>query len=129
MDKQGKPRLIRLFYAHRVSIKWHIKIKGEANPYDPVWELYFEQRLGVKMENNLTGRRQLLYLWQEQGGICPICKQKITQLTGWHNHHIIWRSNGGSDKAENRVLLHPNCHRQVHSQRLEVVKPRPSRGV
>jgi RNA-directed DNA polymerase len=129
MDKQGKPRLIRLFYAHRVSIKWHIKIKGEANPYDPVWELYFEQRLGVKMENNLKGRRQLLYLWQEQGGICPICKQKITQLTGWHNHHIIWRSNGGSDKAENRVLLHPNCHRQVHSQRLEVVKPRPSPGV
>ena len=129
IDKQGKTRLIRLFYAHRVSIKWHIKIKGEANPYDPAWELYFEQRLGVKMEDNLKGRRQLLYLWKEQGGSCPICKQKITKLTGWHNHHIIWRSSGGSDKAENRVLLHPNCHRQVHSQRLDVVKPRPSLGV
>jgi len=68
-------------------------------------------------------------IWQEQNGICPLCNQKITKLTGWHNHHIVWRVNGGSDKAENRVLLHPNCHRQVHSQMLEVAKPRPSSGV
>ena len=31
--------------------------------------------------------------------------------------------------AENRVLLHPNCHAQVHSQGLTVVKPRPPSGV
>jgi RNA-directed DNA polymerase len=31
--------------------------------------------------------------------------------------------------AENRVLLHPNCHRLVHSQCLTVEKPRPTRGV
>jgi RNA-directed DNA polymerase len=68
-----------------------------------------------------------LYLWREQNGLCPICKQKITKLTGWHNHHIVWRSKGGSDKAENRVLLHPNCHRLVHSQGIFVEKPRPAR--
>jgi len=128
-NKNGNTRQIQLFYAHQVPIRRHTKIKGEANPYDPVWELYFEQRLGLKMENNLKGRRQLLYLWKQQQGICPICHQKITELTGWHNHHITWRVNGGSDKAENRALLHPNCHRQVHNQRLEVVKPRPSPGV
>jgi hypothetical protein len=26
------------------------------------------------------------------------------------------------------VLLHPDCHRQVHSQGLSVVKPRPVQG-
>jgi predicted HNH restriction endonuclease len=26
------------------------------------------------------------------------------------------------------VLLQPNCHRQVHSQGLSVVKPRPVQG-
>ena len=128
-DNEGNPRQIQLFYAHTVSIKRHAKIKGAANPYDPAWALYFERRLGLEMAQDLTGRRQLLYLWEEQGGICPICQQKITKLTGWHNHHMVWRVNGGEDKAENRVLLHPNCHRQVHSQQLEVVKPRPSVGV
>ncbi|MFQ5615070.1 MAG: HNH endonuclease [Anaerolineales bacterium] len=81
------------------------------------------------MENSLSGRRKLLYLWKEQGGICPVCDQKITELTGWHNPamvciaHIVWRSKGSSDKAENRVLLHPECHRQVHSQGSSIGKP------
>jgi len=113
-----------LYTAARTSIRRHIKIRGEANPYDPAWEVYFEKRLGVKMKDNLSGRRKLLYLWKEQNGICPVCNQKITELTGWHNHHIVWRSKGGGDKAENRVLLHPNCHRQVHNRGITVGKPR-----
>ena len=113
-----------LYTAARTSIRRHVKIRGEANPYDPAWEMYFEKRLGVKMEDNLSGRRRLLYLWKEQDGICPVCNQRITDLTGWHNHHIVRRTKGGSDKAENRVLLHPNCHRQVHRQGISVGKPR-----
>ena len=125
----GKPVQVRLLDAARVAIKRHIKIRGEANPYDPAWEQYFEERLGVKMEGNLRGRRHLLHLWKEQDGICPVCDQKITKLSGWNNHHIVWRTSGGSDRADNRVLLHPNCHRQVHSQGLSVVKPRSAKGV
>jgi RNA-directed DNA polymerase len=114
--------------ATRVAIERHVKVKAEANPYDPAWEIYFEQRLGVKVVGTLKGRRQLLHLWKEQGGICPVCNQKITELTGWHNHHITWRSMGGTDTAENRVLLHPSCHSKVHSLKLTVSKPRPERG-
>ena len=110
-----------------MAIRRHTKIKGAANPFDPKWEVYFEQRLGVKMADDLKERRKLLYLWKEQGGICPVCEQLITQVTGWHNHHIVWRVHGGTDQTENRVLLHPNCHTQVHRQGLTVVKPRPSR--
>lgn len=125
--KEGFVENYLLHPAH-VAIKRHVKIKGEANPYDPAWEEYFEKRLGVKMAHNLKGKRQLSALWKEQNGLCPICQQQITKLTGWHNHHLVWQVNGGKDTADNRVLLHPNCHRQVHSQRLEVVKPRPARG-
>lgn len=57
-----------------------------------------------------------------------MCDQPITELTGWHNHHIVWRVFGGSDREDNRVLLHPNCHMQVHNQGLFVEKPRPARG-
>jgi RNA-directed DNA polymerase len=103
----------------------HIKIKGDANPFDPLWETYFEQRLDVKMAHNLQGRRQLLRLWKEQNGICPVCRQKITKITGWNNHHLLQRTFGGSDTNENRVLLHPNCHQQIHSQHLPVEKPCP----
>jgi RNA-directed DNA polymerase len=118
-----------LFRASRVPISRHIKVKGAANPFDATWEPYFERRLSVKMERTLQGRRKLLYLWKEQQGICPVCKQNITELSTWHVHHIVWRTRGGADTAENRVLVHPNCHRQIHSQGLEVRKPRPSVGV
>ena len=71
----------------------------------------------------------MLYLWKQQNGLCPLCHQKITRLTGWHNHHTIWRTYGGSDTVDNRVLLHPNCHRQVHSQSFDVAPPRSTRSV
>jgi RNA-directed DNA polymerase len=127
--KDGRPQTIRLFHAASVPIKRHAKIKGQANPYDPAWEVYLEERLGVKMTDGLQGRRTLLRLWQEQRGICPVCGEKITKLTGWHNHHIVWRTKGGGNDIENRMLLHPNCHSQVHSRGLAVAKPRPAKGV
>jgi RNA-directed DNA polymerase len=114
-----------LLKAADTHYKAHIKIKGEANPFDPHWELYFEHRLDVKMAENLKGRRQLLRLWKEQKGICPVCQQKITKITGWNNHHILDHTRGGPDIDENRVLLHPNCHQQVHNQHIPVTKPCP----
>ena len=114
-----------LIRATNVPIVRHVKIQGEANPYDPTWESYFEKRLDVHMAATLKGKHWLLTLWKEQEGLCPICHQKITKITGWHSHHLLWRSRGGSDTAENRVLLHPTCHQQVHSQGTPVTKPRP----
>lgn len=111
---KGKLRAVHLFAAHSLPIERHTKIKGEANPYNPQWELYFEKRLALKMAASLKGRRTLLGLWKRQDGCCPHCGEAITPLTGWHSHHKVWRSHGGSDTADNRVLLHPTCHRQVH---------------
>jgi len=125
VGRNGKPMRVRLFSATDVTIKRHIKVKGEANPYDPQWEPYFEQRLGLKMASDLKGRRQLRYLWQEQNGLCPVCQQKITQVTGWHSHHIVRRVDGGGDGLSNQLLLHPACHSKVHSLGIQVDKRRP----
>jgi RNA-directed DNA polymerase len=122
---QHKTKTWELINATDTLYQRHIKIKGKANPFDPQWETYFEQRLDVKMVNNLRGRRQLIRLWKAQNGICPICQQKITKITGWNNHHILPRALGGSDTNENRVLLHPNCHQQLHNRHLPVEKPCP----
>src|SRR6266446_2281502 len=125
-EANGEER--HLMNTTQTPIRRHVKVKGEANPYDPIWEGYYEQRLDVHMATSLKGRKWLLHLWKEQQGICPICQQKITKITGWHSHHMVWRSRGGTDTRENRVLLHPACHQQVHSQGLHVEKPRPAKG-
>jgi RNA-directed DNA polymerase len=126
---KGQAVPVRLFLTTTLPISRHIRVRSEANPYDPADELYFEARLGVSMRHTLIGKALLLRLWEEQNGVCPLCTQKITKTTGWHAHHMVWRSKGGSDKAANRILLHPDCHRRVHCQGFTVVKPRPSRGV
>jgi RNA-directed DNA polymerase len=98
------------------KIRRHVKIKADANPYDLAWEEYFEVRLGAKMAQTLMGRKKLYWLWNRQDGVCPCCRCKITEKTGWHVHHRIWKCFGGSDKLTNLALLHPNCHRQLHAR-------------
>ncbi|MGH9969595.1 MAG: group II intron reverse transcriptase/maturase [Pyrinomonadaceae bacterium] len=122
--KDGKPTLACLFHTASLSIVRHVKIKGEANPYDPQWETYFERRLDLTVESNPKRRQQLLRLWFGQQGLCPVCGHKITRMTGWRSHKLIWRVYGGSDNMRNRALLHPQCHQRVHDREGKLVKPR-----
>src|SRR5215469_13042992 len=125
-DVTGTTSHVWLFSARQMPIRRHIKVRKDANPYDPAWEEYFEER----WRRHAFGEGgKYLTLWEEQQGKCVICHHPITTTTGWHTHHIVWRSRGGSDLLENLVLLHPNCHRQVHSQQITVTKPRPVTGV
>jgi len=127
-SNDGSVHSQRLVKIDKIPIKRHVKVKADANPFAPQWEPYFERRLDVKMAAEWQGRRSLLHLWQSQNGLCPICQDKITTSTGWANHHIIYKVNGGPDTFDNRVLLHPTCHKQVHSLGLSVLKPRPTTG-
>ena len=127
-DKDGMPTRVKLRQTSDTKIERHTKIRSEANPFDPAQETYFESLLGRKMKEKLTGRIKWLRLWWRQDKECPNCHEKITEETGWHVHHILPKSEGGKDNNSNLVLLHPNCHRQIHSQRLEVAKPAPVKG-
>jgi RNA-directed DNA polymerase len=129
-DKEGIPHKVRLLFASRTPIQRHVKVKSEANPYDPAYETYFEKREGDHMAGTFRGTRSLRFLWFLQRGLCPVCNIKITRITGWRLHYRVPRVKGGSASAENRVLLHPECHDRVHRQRLSVPHPRlPERGV
>ena len=110
----GGKKLIYLFHPGYVPIKRHVKIRCDANPYDPEWEMYFEKRLSIKMQNSLGKKDRLMALWKKQKGKCPACNQGITPETGWHIHHIVRKAKGGTDEQSNLIVLHPNCHMQIH---------------
>jgi RNA-directed DNA polymerase len=120
--KHGETQVLHLCAGAKTKIQRHRLIQGDANPYDPRWEEYFDQRLGLKWLEG-PNRTRLVSLWLQQQGKCPMCAQNITKETGWHIHHVRYRVYGGTDAVENLVLLHPNCHQQVHSQGIPVVKP------
>jgi RNA-directed DNA polymerase len=121
-DGLGRWRPVYLYKTADTTIRRHVQIRGVANPYDPAWEYYFEARLSAKLADRLTGRAAAQLLWRQQDGQCPVCGQRLTVEEGWHLHHIEQRVYGGSDALYNRLLLHANCHRQVHSQGLTVTK-------
>lgn len=118
-DKEGRSYPVHLFRVSSMRIRRHVKVSKQANPYDSQWEQYFEERLATRMASTLSGRGTARSLWLEQEGKCPVCGQPLTLETGWQIHHLRWRVYGGTDHVDNRVLLHSNCHRQVHIQRWE----------
>ncbi|WP_409260160.1 HNH endonuclease signature motif containing protein [Paraburkholderia sp. MM5384-R2] len=80
------------------------------------------------MANALSGRGKLIRLWLDQDRACIVCQQRITAVTGWHVHHIVRRVDGGSDAWSNLVMVHPDCHRQIHSRGLTVMNRLPNGG-
>ena len=114
---------LRIFKLAAVAIKRHIKIKAHANPYDPDWEMYFESRMDKQWLSHAGRSKRLVSLYQKQAGCCPNCGLKITKETAWHTHHRLPKVKGGSDNLSNLVLLHPNCHRQVHALEPSVTLP------
>jgi RNA-directed DNA polymerase len=117
-DSEGKSWPIRLLQAAGVKVLRWQKIRSEANPYDPSWELYLEGRLAWKLGHTLAGRSRIEYLWKGQGGKCPVCRQLLQAADRpWHIHHRVWRCDGGQTTFDNLELLHGNCHRQIHARR------------
>jgi len=103
-----------LFRLSTVPIRRHVKIKATANPFTKEDEPIFERHIQRKMLHTLRNRQKLITIFRRQAGKCPICQQHITKQTAWHLHHIIERYNGGKDTLDNLILLHPDCHYQLH---------------
>lgn len=119
----GSNGLTELYQLRGTSIRRHRKIKGDFNPFDLGWEQYGEQLRQARMEVSMRHRKQWVSLYLSQGGLCAHCGGALTRETGWHDHHLEYRMHGGSDGLFNRVLLHPDCHRQVHVGKIALTKP------
>ncbi|WP_029045995.1 group II intron reverse transcriptase/maturase [Cupriavidus sp. amp6] len=117
---------VELYSLASTPIQRHKKVRGDYNPFDPAQEVYGETLRQERLLDSMAHRKQWIKLYMSQRGLCALCQCKMTKDTGWHDHHIEYRVRGGSDGLRNRVLLHPNCHVQVHNHGLSVVKPVPS---
>ena len=82
------------------------QIKGEANPFDPEYDDYFFQRKEQQMLESLKGRKSLLYLWNKQNRICPLCGKEIDCTKAWNVNEI----SVGSSIV--RQLVHNNCYKR-----------------
>lgn len=122
VGKEGQVKEITLTTASSIPIRRHTKIISRANPYDPAWESYFDKRLGLVWLSGVHVKK-LIRLWRSQDGKCLVCTEKITKESGWNIHHLHQRVYGGTDKLINLVLLHPNCHRQLHVTAMTLKKP------
>jgi hypothetical protein len=90
-----------------VNSAQHIKIKGNASPYDGnhlYWALRTEKYSGF---NHRISR-----LLRIQKGCCTGCGQNFTPMDIIEVDHKIPKSKGGSDKYENLQVLHKHCHIQ-----------------
>lgn len=112
--KKGEVYRVQLMKAQEVRIQRHTRIRKAANPYEPMWEDYYEARLHKKMAATRAGKDRIRQLWEEQQGRCPLCEQLLAEASEWQVHHIHWRVYGGGNELTNLRLVHTNCHRQLH---------------
>ncbi|KHK59159.1 DNA polymerase [Burkholderia sp. A9] len=119
----GSKELSALYHLSGTVIRRHKKIEGKYNPFNLSMEQYGEELRQKRMEQSRGYLRTWFQLYSSQGGLCAHCGCALTEETGWHDHHLVYRMNGGSDALSNRVLLHPVCHRKVHAGNIDVAKP------
>ena len=123
--KDGGKAVMELYSLSATPIERHRKVKGTYHPYDPTWEMYGETLRQERMLKNMRYRKEWGKLYADQRGLCALCGYEMDVDTGWHDHHIVYRVDGGSNALGNRVLVHPACHQQIHRLDLQVVKPVP----
>jgi RNA-directed DNA polymerase len=114
---------IRLRWHTDTAIRRHVKVRGNASPFDGQL-LYWSQRLKLHpLTGTLVGG-----LLQRQGGRCAWCHRYFMDGEAWEVDHLIPCRLGGDDRSSNKQLLHRHCHHQKTavdgSQR-----PQASRGI
>lgn len=96
-------------YASDVKIARYPKIQDGANPYDEEWQLYFEERETDKMRISVKGNATLRKIFRIQKGRCALCGERLTLETGARCHKYT------DGMRTMNYLVHPNCHRKIHS--------------
>ncbi len=93
-----------------VKQKRHTKIRAVANPFDPEWDAYFEDRDKKQVRAVSAVLKAKVYSMQD--GTCPVCAQVIQYEEELVLHHRDGKQR--NFKLANLVYYHPNCHQQMY---------------
>jgi RNA-directed DNA polymerase len=122
-DRRSRATLVRHASVH---VQRHIKVKGDASPYDEHL-LYWARRLREHPEVP----RRISALLKRQGGRCARCGLLFRDGDRLEVDHIRPRYLGGIDAYSNWQLLHGHCHdaktgedQSSNSLPVEVLAPR-----
>jgi RNA-directed DNA polymerase len=107
----GEPRTLALISASDTRIVRHVRVRSDANPFDPAWDSYFAQRKSARMLERLQARGFPKRLWQQQHGKCPGCGQLIDEDDRWAVQPAVPLKAGGTRSLTNLKLLHSTCRR------------------
>ena len=109
--RNGKPIRLALRLAADTRIVRHVRVKSDANPFDPEWDSYFAQRKRSRMIERLQDCSFPKRLWQQQKGICPGCGQLIGEEDRWVIHSLVPFKVGDTRSLADLKLLHASCQR------------------
>jgi len=102
--QEGKNPL-RLLKHSATKIVRHVKVKGDASPYDGNL-VYWSSRMG----KNPEVPKNVATLLKSQKGKCAHCGLYFTEESVLEVDHIIPKSKGGRNDYKNLQLLHRHCH-------------------
>ena len=114
IDERGRRQ--NLFMMKSLSYRRHILIKGEANPFDPDWGTYFEQREARKVWT-MGAANYVKSLLIRQQGRCSYCEEPLESEQAWRIHYSQSAEDGAADKTERNILLHRECHAQYRRRK------------
>lgn len=107
-DRDQKGRMRRLLALVTLGYRRHYQVKAEANPFDPEWDAYFEERAWQKARRTGAARHVWL-LMNRQKGICPFCRQTLDVAQTWRIHQTQSQPPEQAAGTENSILLHQEC--------------------
>jgi RNA-directed DNA polymerase len=115
--KQEGKNPMRLRSHAETPIVRHVKVKGDASPYDGNL-IYWSSRMGKHPEATL----RMATLLKSQKGKCTHCGLYFREEDVLEIDHKTPKSLGGKDEYKNLQILHKHCHDEKTTEDGSVVK-------
>lgn len=100
------------------KIQRHIMVKTTCSPDDPSLKEYWVKRRQRQIVELVPSKQKMA---KKQNLICPICSESLFNGEELHTHHIRPVEHGGQEKYKNLLLVHEDCHTQIHSSAYQAI--------
>lgn len=99
----------------KVPVFRYTKVTGHHSPYDPTLRVYWQERRWKRIRDATHGNQRRTML-RSQDYRCLFCQGAFEPEQTIHRHHVLARRAGGTEEAENIILVHSWCHHQHHQR-------------